>query len=61
MAFLLISSIAGVSRLPEYASRTLPRIVQAVPLADAAPTIGLAPAYHPENRPPLLESFLTHF
>jgi hypothetical protein len=32
-----------------------------VPLADAAPTIGLALAHHPENRSPSLKSFLTSF
>jgi LysR family transcriptional regulator, hca operon transcriptional activator len=61
MAFSLISSVGGVSLLPEYASRMLPRSVQAVPLADAAPTIGLALAHHPENRSPSLKSFLTSF
>jgi LysR family hca operon transcriptional activator len=61
MAFSLISSLGGVSLLPEYASRMLPRSVKAVPLADAAPTIGLALAYHPETRSPLLKSFLTSF
>jgi DNA-binding transcriptional LysR family regulator len=50
-----------VSLLPEYASRMLPRSVKAVPLADAAPTIGLALAYHPEKRSPLLKLFLTSF
>jgi LysR family hca operon transcriptional activator len=61
MTFSLISSIGGISLLPEYAFRLCPPTVVAVPLASDSPTIDLALAYRSDNRSSVLRKFLEGF
>jgi LysR family transcriptional regulator, hca operon transcriptional activator len=61
MTFSLISSIGGISLLPEYAFRLCPPTVVAVPLASDSPTIDLALAYRSDNRSSVLREFLEGF
>jgi LysR family transcriptional regulator, hca operon transcriptional activator len=61
MTFSLISSIGGISLLPEYAFRLCPPTVVAVPLAGDSPTIDLALAYRSGNRSSVLREFLESF
>lgn len=61
MTFSLISSIGGISLLPEYAFRLCPPTVVAVPLASDSPTIDLALAYRSDNRSSVLRAFLERF
>jgi DNA-binding transcriptional LysR family regulator len=61
MTFSLISSIGGISLLPEYAFRLCPPTVVAVPLASDSPTIDLALAYRSDNRSSVLREFLESF
>jgi LysR family hca operon transcriptional activator len=61
MAFSLISSIGGISLLPEYAFRLCPPTVVAVPLDGDSPTIDLALAYRSDNRSSVLKEFLESF
>jgi LysR family hca operon transcriptional activator len=61
MTFSLISSIGGISLLPEYAFRLCPPTIVAVPLANDSPTIDLALAYRSDNRSTLLREFLERF
>jgi LysR family hca operon transcriptional activator len=61
MTFSLISSIGGITLLPEYAFRLCPPTVVAVPLASDSPTIDLALAYRSDNQSSVLRKFLENF
>jgi DNA-binding transcriptional LysR family regulator len=61
MTFSLISSIGGISLLPEYAFRLCPPTVVAVPLGCDSPSIDLALAYRSDNRSSVLREFLESF
>lgn len=61
MAISLISSVGALSILPEHSTRLFPAGIVALPLAEEAPAIELALAWHPENQSPALATFLKAF
>ncbi len=54
----LVASTGGVTLLPAYVEKLLPRSVVSRPLAGLSPAIEIAVGYRPDNPSPVLQDFL---